>query len=363
MFLTEYKRIMQVFVNRQWEEESLLKFANSECESWLSARAKQCAAKQASVIVRAVRRKYDSRAYVIQKMVKKGDLVGAERLQKIQDACKISIPEIKNASAELDSRFFKIIEGQNHFDLWVVLSSMGYNRKISLPLCKTKVFHKWSFGKLKNGIRLGEDRITLFFESESPPRKGKVIGIDVGMKKAFSVSDGFQSKPDNHNHTLASICATMNRKRKGSKAYARTQKHRRNHIRWSVNQLNLSNVSEVRLENIKNLRKGRATSALLSRWNYADMFVALNLKCEELGVRVIRVQNAYTSRRCHACGWTEKRNRKGETFKCQSCNYTANADINAAQNISLNLSIERRPNLDQFYWSKRELTVPVTETA
>ncbi|WP_323170673.1 transposase, partial [Pantoea agglomerans] len=88
---------------------------------------------------------------------------------------------------------------------------------------------------------------------------------------------------------------------------------------------------------------------MLARWNYADILGALSLKCEELGVQVTRVQNAYTSRRCNACGWTEKRNRKGETFKCRGCGYSANADINAAKNIALNLSIERRPNLDQFY--------------
>ncbi len=35
--------------------------------------------------------------------------------------------------------------------------------------------------------------------------------------------------------------------------------------------------------------------------------------------------------------------------------------MNAAQNIALNLSIERRPNLDQFYWLERELIVPVAK--
>lgn len=363
-FLKEYRRVLKFFVEKFWVVEKLQKFNNSKCESWLSARAKQCAAKQAAGIVLAVRKKHDSRAFIIKRLKSEGDHVNAERLQKIQDLNVLTLPKITNANAELDSRFCKIEFSRKSFDLWVSISSFGKRIKLRVPLRKTKTFNKWlAAGKLRSGIRLNEGEITFFFEFEPPASSGSTIGIDIGLKKTFSTSSGSQTQADSHDHTLQTICEKLTRKKKGSKAFLRAQEHRKNYIRWSVNQLNLSGVSEVRLENIKNLRKGKANSALLSRWNYADIFEALNLKCEELGVQVTRVQNAYTSRRCHACGWTEKLNRKGEMFNCRKCAHTTNADINAAKNISLNLSIERRPNLDQFYWSKQELIVPVARKA
>lgn len=51
------------------------------------------------------------------------------------------------------------------------------------------------------------------------------------------------------------------------------------------------------------------------------------------GVAVF-VNPAYTSQKCSACNHIEKDNRKTQdSFKCVSCGFTANADINAAINI------------------------------
>ncbi|MBU4489063.1 MAG: transposase, partial [Actinobacteria bacterium] len=39
-----------------------------------------------------------------------------------------------------------------------------------------------------------------------------------------------------------------------------------------------------------------------------------------------------TSRECPRCGYTEKDNRKGRSFKCLSCGYGNNSDLVAAGN-------------------------------
>ena len=49
--------------------------------------------------------------------------------------------------------------------------------------------------------------------------------------------------------------------------------------------------------------------------------------------RVETVNPAYTSQRCHQCGHVAEENRRGKRFKCVSCGYAGNADINAAFNI------------------------------
>ena len=49
--------------------------------------------------------------------------------------------------------------------------------------------------------------------------------------------------------------------------------------------------------------------------------------------RVEKVNPVYTSQRCHQCGHVAKESRRGERFRCVSCGYAGNADINAAFNI------------------------------
>ena len=51
--------------------------------------------------------------------------------------------------------------------------------------------------------------------------------------------------------------------------------------------------------------------------------------------RVEKISPAYTSQRCSACGHVAAESRKSQAlFRCTACNYTANADVNAARNIA-----------------------------
>jgi len=51
--------------------------------------------------------------------------------------------------------------------------------------------------------------------------------------------------------------------------------------------------------------------------------------------RVEQVNAAYTSQRCHACGYTAAESRESQArFVCRSCGHTAHADLNAARNIA-----------------------------
>ncbi|MGC9542006.1 RNA-guided endonuclease InsQ/TnpB family protein [Streptomyces sp. UG1] len=51
--------------------------------------------------------------------------------------------------------------------------------------------------------------------------------------------------------------------------------------------------------------------------------------------RVEDVPAPYTSLRCSACGWIEKKSRKSQAdFVCVSCGFTCNADENAAHNVA-----------------------------
>ncbi len=53
---------------------------------------------------------------------------------------------------------------------------------------------------------------------------------------------------------------------------------------------------------------------------------------DELGIYFKKINPAYTSQRCSACGVICKSNRQGEIYKC-ACGLLMDADINASINI------------------------------
>ena len=104
----------------------------------------------------------------------------------------------------------------------------------------------------------------------------------------------------------------------------------------------------------------------MSHWTYTDISYKLESLCEEHGVQTLYVSPTYTSQRCSECGWVRKSNRKGSQFKCKSCGFTLDADLNASLNIALDLpdiSEKKRlsrPNKKGFYWNVigKECIVP-----
>jgi putative transposase len=51
--------------------------------------------------------------------------------------------------------------------------------------------------------------------------------------------------------------------------------------------------------------------------------------------RIERVNPAYTSQRCSACGQVDGKSRESQAdFRCTACGYACNADVNAARNIA-----------------------------
>lgn len=74
----------------------------------------------------------------------------------------------------------------------------------------------------------------------------------------------------------------------------------------------------------------------LKQWSYFDLQQKIINKAAEFGIKVIKVDPAYTSQRCSKCGFIHKDNRITQSqFKCLQCGFKENADYNASQNISI----------------------------
>jgi len=179
---------------------------------------------------------------------------------------------------------------------------------------------------------------------------------DQGVTTCLSLSDGQSTGKDRDGYDLKSIMAKLNRKKKGSKGYKRTQEQRSNYINWSINQLNLDNVKELRLEKLFQMRSGTRTSSFMNRWTYTRINASIKSKCEILGVHVIEQNAIYRSQRCSECGWTQKSNRKGKEFVCKSCGIILDADTNGALNHEADLYqlpyglSQMKLNRTGFYW-------------
>ncbi|HUU86538.1 MAG TPA: transposase [Candidatus Glassbacteria bacterium] len=374
-FIKEYKTVTSTFIDLLWEEIKIPKLIPKELTSkintWLSARAVQCSAKQASGIIRGSRKKQEQRKYVINEFNELKMFKKARKLQRIYEKNLVSKPNLKDVNPELDLRFIKIdLENDTSFDGWLTIKQIGNRQRIILPFKKSWHFNEMlSQGKIKGGVRINKKDVTFMFEIEGVENKetGNTLGIDIGKTNVISCSNNHISKPNKHNHDLNSILNIMSRKKKGSKGFSRCKDHRTNYINWSINQLNLNNTKQVNLENIKHIRKGRKNSRMLSHWTYTTIFDKLVSRCEEQGVLVLRISPTYTSQRCSKCGWVRKSNRKQKQFKCDKCSFECDSDLNASVNLSLNLkAISKKKRLLQknrtgFYWNevRQEYIVPV----
>ena len=253
-------------------------------------------------------------------------------------------PFYENISINIDERLFDVQSG-NHFDEWIRIKTPFFQDnkhrsiKICIPVKHHKHSNKYSSWMRKDTIRLRRQGKNFFvdfiYEKAEPEKKliGKTLGLDQGYKKLISTSDGIHLGTN-----LNSLYEKISKKKQGSKAFNRLLKHRDNEINRICNKLDLSNIRELVIENLKNLKHksklSKKTMNKMQRWLYPATRQKLERLCEENGVLLTAVNPAYTSQTCSKCGHVSRENRHGETFICLQCGHEDDADINAAVNIS-----------------------------
>ena len=92
----------------------------------------------------------------------------------------------------------------------------------------------------------------------------------------------------------------------------------------------------IQMEDLSGIKEDTGFPRRLRHWTYYDLQSKIEAKCKENGIKFIKVPAQYTSQRCSRCGNIDKANRPDQaTFCCTACGFTANADYNASQNISI----------------------------
>lgn len=102
----------------------------------------------------------------------------------------------------------------------------------------------------------------------------------------------------------------------------------------------------IALEELKGIRDriraGKKQRAVLHSWSFSQLGLFIAYKAKLAGVLVVYVDPKNTSRGCSTCGHIAKENRPSQlVFRCVSCGYEANADFNAARNISGRATVNR----------------------
>ena len=366
-FLTQYRNATQYFVNYIWENlvnesfDSPKRISTKEHKyKDLSQRALKCSATQACSIIQGTLDLKRRRTFVLSKL--EPNSKEYLKLKELIEKQKVNKPNVNYINCELNSICC------DKKDNFIQLKSIGkIFGKIRIPFTFHKQANKWKRkGKLLNSFLISNNWIDLRWNIEVKPKsKGQTLGLDQGKITVVSLSDGQTTKANKDNYDLNKIQTILARRTKGSKRFRKAQEHRKNYINWSINQLNFDKVKKVKIEEIKDLRKGKRCNRNMSHWTYTLINSKLINLLEELGVQVTFNKSSYRSQRCSQCGFVLKSNRKNKTFCCKNCGYVDDSDINAAKNheadlpfLPLDLS---RVGLDNvklgFFWQPNDLFV------
>lgn len=322
--MEEYSRVVNLFIDSFWADTPakaiLLKpIVDSVLPSWLSARLRQVAAREAIDMVTVVRKRWKN----------EGDKNKLTKpLHRGKRMC------VSSTIAELRTSWGM------EFDGWLYLSSLGDKLQIKLPIKLHKQFHKWDQkGKRLNSYIITKDYVQFVFEIETGPKqpKGACVGVDTGIKALASLSTGEQLGTDIEKH----IGRIKRRKHgsKGQKRATRALRQRMNEVARDI----CKRASLIVVENLKGITKNRKKNVKrrltknmrrsIGKWNVRYWLDRLKMTTEETNVSFRSVSSYKTSQTCPFCGHVDRKNRSGEMFMCRKCGRAGNADVFAGMNI------------------------------
>ena len=182
IFIQEYRIMVKKYINIIWNEylnnpPSMLN--NDVCkliETRVNndSRIRQCAAKQACSMVKAIITKHNKRKYKLSQLMREGK--NTKYLQRKIEKTILTKPKFEDINVELDSRFIDFEFTDNHFNMFVKIKQIGNKREIKIPIKFTFTSNKWSkLGQIKNSIRLNGNNVTLYFDVREKENNGNKI--------------------------------------------------------------------------------------------------------------------------------------------------------------------------------------------
>jgi len=370
-FIAEYRRCAVIYLDFLWNNEiqytakdnnktfnisnelldvppmlSKASVAGLVLDTNLSARVLKCCLTQVLGSIRAATKKQQKRIYQYTR-TQTTALAGAiERNKCVKPNLTKLNPEINSICIEFiknaTTRFSGIIE----------LKSLGIFKKFSMPIMFHRRNTKYKDWTRLNSFLLRDDSIDFRWEKKIDKQKGKTVGADQGILEILTLSDGQVT-----GNSLSDLMKQLARKKKGSMAFRRKAIERDNFIREQLNKLDFSNIGKVKLEQVKDLRKGKRVSATMTHWTYALIERKMQDLSETEGFVLQMNPSAFKSQRCSGCGLVRKENRNGKIYSCANCGTEIDSDLNAAKNHQIDLpplpmDFREKYQCDSFIWNE-----------
>lgn len=122
-----------------------------------------------------------------------------------------------------------------------------------------------------------------------------------------------------------------------NKMHRETTEIVRNHDAIFVEDLQVKNMMRSAKGTVeepgRNVAQKTGLNRSMSEQAWSTFFFMLEYKAERAGTRFERVDPKYTSQTCSRCGTVDAESRKDERFRCVHCEFTDDADHNAAVNV------------------------------
>jgi transposase len=366
IILKEYSNVVNFFIKHFWNKKitkkDLTKNVFNLPDTWLSSRMKQVAAREALDMIKSTDDVIESNkemiALNISAMESKIEEIKTrentrQNRRKINNLhCKIKKNQMKHDMMQpqkpkhrgkrmcLSALICNLQENKesHKFNFWLHLSSIGNKMSLDLPI----VFHRHYKELQRKGNRLNsyivtKDNVQFVFEIETGPKKKvkHLTGIDSGINALASTSNGNQIGTD-----IKEIIYKIKRCKHGSKRQKRLREYLKQRMNETAKEL-VKNTDLLVVEKLKNLnknsklkeRKSKNFRSVIGIWMYRYWLQRLEMCCEDNRVSFRTISPYNTSVQCSRCGYADKTNRNGKSFKCKKCCHTCNADLNAALNI------------------------------
>lgn len=327
LILSEYGKVVNIFIRAFWEMDAMPRKTDllkeivdipicTENPTWLTARLRKVAAREAIDMILSVKAKKKGKKSI---PIHKGE--------RMNVSCTIAELHASDTTSE--------------YDAWLHIASVGNKIILDLPINFHKQYNKWNTsGKRLNAYIITKDYIQFCFEIETGKKRdvNTHIGIDTGINALATCSTGHMYGQD-----VKELIARIKRCKQGSNGQKTARKALRQRIDEIAKQvIKIENPDLVVVEQLKNLGNKIKDKRLLSKnirrsiviWNWRYWLTRLQQQCEENRVSFRTVSPFNTSITCSDCGHVDRMNRQvQECFVCRSCGHTDNADINASKNI------------------------------
>lgn len=273
-----------------------------------------------------------------------------------------------NGHPTLDAKFIDIAPAEmiTSFDRVATLSTLEAGQRMDIPFEEHKQLKRWLAkpgAKLRDACELHADKLILYVELPNeaylPSTKGtkfnykaflagmlrtgkvkpdEVWGLDLGINKVAVLTNTDEATPVTQAEALfeglwqhAKLDKRL-RKKRGSRAFRRASAEYENAIGELLNGLPWASMKILVVERLLHLKYHKTWKKLLL-WLASVILERLAHKALEHRVYLVKGNPRNTSKTCPACRTVEKRNRKGETYRCACNGIILDADFVGAYNI------------------------------